>query len=117
MNLRKSSWKIASFLVVSFLIFKPEFMALALLIDGIGLELFLLFLEVQAIAVFGYYFQNWFKPASKPIYKFIQKFDPYIFIPTKSVGAQYPIIFVHAIPCFIVFSIGILFVKFNSVSA
>lgn len=117
MNLRKSSWKIASFLVVSFLIFKPEFMALALLIDGIGLELFLLLLEVQAIAVFGYYFQNWFKPAAKPIYKFIQKFDPYFFIPTKSVVAQYPIVFVHAIPGFIVFSIGLLFVKFNSVSA
>jgi hypothetical protein len=86
MNLKKSSWKIASVFVVSFLLFKPEFMSFALLIDGIGLELFILLLEVQAIAVFGYYFQNWFKPVAKPVYKFIQRFDPHFFIPTKSIS-------------------------------
>ena len=117
MNFKKSLWKIASFLVVSFLIFKPELMTFALLIDGLGLELFVLLLEVQVIATFGYCFQSWFKPIAKPIYKFIQKFDPYFFVPTKSVVAQYPVIFLHAIPGAIVFSIGILFVKFNSVSA
>lgn len=117
MNLSKSSWKIVSFLLVIFLLAKPEFMTLALFIDGIGLELFVLLLEVQAVAVCGYYFQNFFKPIAKPIYKFAQRFDPYFFIPTKSVIAQYPIVFVHAIPGFIMLSIGLLFVKFNSVSA
>jgi len=117
MNLRKSSWKIASFLVVSFFLFKPEFMALGLFIDGIGLELFVLLLEVQAVAVFGYYFQNWFKPVAMPVYKFVQKLDPYFFVPTKSVISQYPIVIIHAIPGFIVFSIGVMFVKFNSISA
>ncbi|WP_019028308.1 hypothetical protein [Colwellia piezophila] len=117
MNLRKSSWKIAGFLLVTFLLLKPELIPLALFIDGIGLELFVLLLEVQALAVFGYYFHNWFKPVAKPIYKFIQKFDPHFFVPTKSVIAQYPIVLVHAIPGFIMFSIGLLFVKFNSISA
>ncbi|MGB0938584.1 MAG: hypothetical protein ACPGTQ_14080 [Colwellia sp.] len=116
MNLKKSSWKIASFLLVLFLISKPELMALSLLIDGIGLELFILLLEVQAIAVFGHYFQNVFKPVVKPIYKNIQKLDPFFFIPTRAILVQYPIVFVHAIPGFIVFSIGLLFVKFNSLS-
>ena len=117
MNFKESSWKIASFMVVIFFLLKPEFMVLGLFIDSIGLELFVLLLEVQAVAVFGYYFQTWFKPAVKPLYQFIQKFDPYFFIPTKNVVAKYPIVFVHAIPGFIMFSIGLLFVKFNSVSA
>lgn len=116
MNFKKSSWKTASFFAVVFLLFKPELMTLALLIDGLGLELFVLLLEVQVIATLGYYFQHWFLPIAKPIYKLIQKFDPYFFVPTKSVVAQYPIIFVHAIPGFIVLSIGLLFVKFNSAS-
>ncbi len=110
MNLKKSSWKISSFLLVIFLLLEPEFIAFAILLDGIGLELFVLLLEVQVIAVFGYYFQNWFKPVAKPIYKFIQKFDPHFFVPTKSVIAHYPIVLVHAIPGFILFSIGSLFV-------
>ena len=117
MNLKKSSWKIASLLVVFFFLLKPEFMILGVFIDGMGLELFVLLLEVQAVAVFGYFFQSWVKPAVKPLYQLIQKFDPYFFIPTKNVVAKYPIVFVHAIPGFIMFSIGLLFVKFNSVSA
>lgn len=116
MNLKKSSWKVSSFLLVIFFLLEPEFVAFAVLLDGISLEFFVLLLEVQAIAVFGYYFQTWFKPIAKPVYKSIQKLDPYFFIPTKSVVAQYPIMFVHAIPGFILFSIGLLFVKFNSIS-
>jgi len=115
-NFKKSSWKISSVLLVIFLLLEPEFIAFAILLDGIGLELFVLLLEVQAIAVFGYYFQTWFKPIAKPVYKSIQKFDPYFFIPTKSAVARYPVMLVHAIPGFILFSIGMLFVKLNSVS-
>ena len=53
MNLKKSSWKISSFLLVIFLLLEPEFIAFAVLLDGIGLEFFVLLLEVQAVAVFG----------------------------------------------------------------
>ena len=116
MNLKKSSWKISSFLLIIFLLLEPELVFFAVLLDGIGLEFFVLLLEVQAIAVFGYYFQTWFKPIAKPVYKFIQKLDPYFFIPSKSVVFQYPIMFVHAIPGFILFSIGLLLVKFDSIS-
>ncbi|WP_019030183.1 hypothetical protein [Colwellia piezophila] len=112
MSFKKSSWKISSFLLVLFLLTEPEFIAFAVLLDGIGLEFFVLLLEVQAIAVFGYYFQNWFKPAAKPVYKFIQKFDPHFFVPTKSVIAQYPIMFIHAIPGVVISSIGLSFVTF-----
>lgn len=87
-----------------------------MVLDGIGLEFFVLLLEAQAITVFGYYFHTWFKPIAKPIYQSIQKIDPYFFIPTKSAVAQYPLVFVHAIPGFILCSIGMLFVKFDSLS-
>ena len=116
MNLPKFPWKMSSFLLVIFLLLEPELIAFAVLLDGIGLEFFVLLLEVQAMAGFGYYFQTWFKPIAKPIYKFIQELDPYFFIPTKSAVAQYPIVFFHAIPGFILFSIGLLFVKFDYMS-
>ncbi|GAA0811002.1 hypothetical protein GCM10009111_02830 [Colwellia asteriadis] len=116
MKLPKFPWKMSSFLLVLFLLLEPEFIAIAVLLDGIGLEFFVLLLEVQAMAVFGYYFQTYLKPIVKPIYKLIQKLDPYFFIPTKSAIVQYPIVFVHAIPGFIMFSIGMLFVKFDSLS-
>lgn len=116
MNFKKSSWKISGFLLVIFLLLEPEFVFFGVLLDGIGLEFFVLLLEVQVIAVLGYYFQIWFKPIAKPVYKSIQKLDPYFLIPTKSVVTQYPIMLVHAIPGFILFSIGLLFVKFNSIS-
>jgi hypothetical protein len=116
MIFQKLSWKIPSFLFVIFLLLEPELVAFAVLLDGIGLEFFVLLLEVQALAVFGYYFQTYFKPVVQPIYKFIQKLDPYFFIPTRSALVQYPTVFVHAIPGFILFSIGVLFVKFDSLS-
>jgi len=116
MTLPKFPWKTSSFFLVLFLLLEPEFIAVAVLLDGIGLEFFVLLLEVQAMAVFGYYFQNWFKPIAKPIYKLIQKLDPYFFVPTKSAVVQYPIVLVHAIPGLILFSIGLLFVKFDSLS-
>jgi hypothetical protein len=90
------------------LLLEPEFIAFAILLDGIGLELFVLLLEVQIIAVFGYYFQTWIKPIAKSVYKSIQKLDPYFFIPTKSVVSQSPIVFVHTIPGFVLFSIYIV---------
>lgn len=102
--------KIAGFLVVTSLLLNPEFMVLGLFIDGIGFELFLMLLEVQIVAMFGYYFQHWFKPVAKPIYKFIQRFDPYFFVPTRQSIVQHPAILAHAIPGFMVLYLALLFV-------
>lgn len=110
MNFKKSLWKLTTFLVVVFFLLKPEFMMLGLFIDGIGLELFLLLLEVQFVAVGGYYFREWFKPVLKPIYVRFQKIDPYFFVPTKSSLAKIPGMMLHAIPGFLVFYLDFWFV-------
>ena len=98
MDWKKSTWKIATFLVVSFLIFNPELVLFGMFIDAVGLDLFLLLLEVQVVALFGCYFQNWIKPAFSLVKRLIQKLDPYFFIHTRKVISKFPAILCHAIP-------------------
>lgn len=98
MNLKKLYWKIATLVAFSFLLINPEAVPLVLYIDAIGLELFLMLLEVQFIAIAGYYFHVWIKPVLTPVYRSICKIDPYFFIPTKNVIKKYPAMLCHAIP-------------------
>ena len=98
MNWKKSTWKIATFLVVSFLIFNPELVVFGMFVDAVGLDIFLLLLEVQVIALIGYYFQNWIKPSLNLVKRQIQKLDPYFFIPTRNVISKFPPILCHALP-------------------
>jgi hypothetical protein len=109
MNIKKSLWKVLSFLVILFFLLKPEYIALGLFIDAIGLDIFLLLLEVQFIAVSGYWFQNWLKPILKPIYLLFIKIDPYFFIPSKSVIKKMPSILLHAVPGFMLLYLDFLF--------
>lgn len=87
MNIKKWMWEIATISVVCVLLLNPELVSLALFVDAVGLDIFLLLIEVQIVAVSGYYFHTWFKPILMPFYKCLLKVDPYFFIPTKdSVG-------------------------------
>ena len=110
MNLKKSLWKGLTLMVVLFFLLRPEYMVLGLFIDGIGLELFLLLLEVQFIAVSGYYFKHWLKPILNPIYLSIKKIDPYFFIPTKAVVIKIPSILLHAVPGVMFLYLDFLFI-------
>ncbi|MEW6997384.1 hypothetical protein AADZ86_06750 [Colwelliaceae bacterium BS250] len=110
MNIKKSFWKISTLLVVVFFLLKPEFIMLGLFIDGIGLELFLLLLEVQFVAIALQYF----KPVLQSIYRFIAKIDPYFFIPSKAVVVRFPAMFCHAIPGFMVMYFFVLVNKFGT---
>ncbi|WP_133408168.1 hypothetical protein [Parashewanella tropica] len=98
MNLKKVYWKIVTLVVFSFLLINPEAVPLVLYIDAIGLELFLMLLEVQFIAIAGYYFHVWVKPVLAPVYHSISKLDPYFFIPTKNVIKKHPAMLCHAVP-------------------
>ncbi len=98
MSFKNSLWKIATLFVVIFFLLKPEFMALGIFIDAIGLDLFIMLLEVQFIALFGARIKYLFKY----IEKYISNLDPYFFLPTKSIITQFPLILVHAIPGFLV---------------
>ena len=114
MNLKESLWKVLTFMVVMFFLLRPEYMALGLFIDAIGLDIFLLLLEAQFIAVSGYYFQNWLKPVLKPIYLSVKKVDPYFFIPTRTVITKMPYILLHTVPGFMVLYLDFLFITPNS---
>jgi len=48
------------------LLLNPELVSLAVLVDTVGLDLLLLHIEVQIVAVSGYYFQTWFMPILMP---------------------------------------------------
>jgi len=116
MNWKKSAWKIVTLLVVGTLIFNPELVAFGMFIDYVGLDLFLLLLEVQVVTLFGYYFQNWIKPALKLVMKFLQKFDPYFFIPSRNVISKFPVILCHAIPGYFVIYLSFVVDVSDSVS-
>lgn len=49
--------------IVVLIIFNPETIELALFIDAVGLELFLILLEVQVLAIIGTFLSNRIKPA------------------------------------------------------
>lgn len=106
--LKKWFWKILTLVFISFLVINPELMALAVFIDAIGLEMFLMLLEVQLIAVFGYYFNTWLKPLFLPIYHKLQRVDPYFFIPTYRHVKSCPALLCHAVPGFMLCVLGSL---------
>jgi hypothetical protein len=62
MNRRSAAWKYATLIVVLLIVLNPEAAELALFIDAIGLEMFLMLLEVQLITIFGMVFRDKIKP-------------------------------------------------------
>jgi hypothetical protein len=84
-----------------FLLLGPELAALALFIDFVSLDVFLLLIEVQIVAMRGYYFHTWFKPILMPIYRLLLNCDPYFFIPTRALVNKYPMVLCHTVPSLI----------------
>ena len=117
MNFKLPFWKFATALIVLTLICNPVLIELALLIDLVGLDVFLIVIELQFVALIGYHFNMWVKPTLKIVYSTIQKFDPYFFLPTKSIVKQYPLILCHAIPELMVLSFGVLVIPMDSSTA
>jgi hypothetical protein len=99
-NNRKLIWKAATIAVAFLLLANPELIALALFVDVVGLDLFLILIQVQVMALSGYYFQVWIKPILMPVYSYLLKIDPYFFIPSKDAVRQCPVILCHAVPFF-----------------
>mgnify|MGYP000093997600 CR=1 FL=1 len=112
--LKKWIWKLLTLVFIGFLVVNPELAGLAMFIDAVGLEVFLMLLEVQLVAVFGFYFNSWFKPILLPIYKKLQSIDPYFFIPKFQHVKQVPALFCHAIPGFMLLMVGGLVINQDS---
>ena len=109
--LKKWFWKILTLAFIGVLLINPELVAFAALLDAVGLEMFLMLLEVQFITVFGYYFNSWFKPVLLPVYKKLQQLDPYFFIPTYQNAKNCPALLCHAIPGFMLLMLGSLIIN------
>jgi hypothetical protein len=62
MNRSSTLWKYVTLFIVTLLVFNPEFAELALFIDAIGLEMFLMLMEIQAATILGLLFSNKIKP-------------------------------------------------------
>jgi len=55
-------WKYATVIVVALIIFNPEMVSLALFIDAVGLEIYLMLLEVQIYTILAVFLNAKIKP-------------------------------------------------------
>jgi hypothetical protein len=63
MKLKDKVWNYATVIVLLLVILNPEMAELALFIDAVGLEIFLMLLEVQVVVIFSVFFNSNIKPA------------------------------------------------------
>ena len=61
-NWPRHFWKYATAVVVALSILNPEMVQLALFVDAVGLEVLLMLIEVQVLAVLGIFFSKNAKP-------------------------------------------------------
>lgn len=62
MNLRNRAWQYSTVVVVVLVLLNPEMIELALFIDAVGLEVFLMLFEIQLLAIMSAIFSNSVKP-------------------------------------------------------
>ncbi|MCG7945957.1 MAG: hypothetical protein N0C84_06380 [Candidatus Thiodiazotropha taylori] len=63
MKIKPAIWKFLTLFVFALLILNPETVGLALFVDAVGLDIFVLMVELQIVALFGVFFYNKIKPA------------------------------------------------------
>ena len=62
MNWKNKIWKYLTAFIVVLIILNPEMAQLAFFIDAVGLEVFLMLLEIQFLALLGMFFNTRIKP-------------------------------------------------------
>jgi hypothetical protein len=72
-NWKNKVWKYATAVVVGLIILNPELVELALFIDVIGLEVFLMLLEIQVAAILGVLFNTRIKSILAYIKRILSK--------------------------------------------
>jgi hypothetical protein len=70
---KDKAWKYATAVVVVLIILNPEMIELALFIDAVGLEMFLILFEVQVLVIMGALLNNKIKPAISSLKLFVKK--------------------------------------------
>lgn len=104
---RKQIWKYITLTVVTLLIFStaPEVRIFGLFIDVIGLDMFLLLVEVQVVVLILGLYHQWLRPVLINLNLYLEKMDPYYFIPSLELLKKYPPMIFHAVP----FLVGMYF--------
>lgn len=72
MNLKNKVWKYATAFIVFLIILNPETIQLALLVDAVGLEMYLMLFEIQIVIAFGLIFSNKIKLALAYLESFVK---------------------------------------------
>lgn len=63
MRFKNGVWRYATTIVVVLVLLNPEMAELALFVDAVGLDLFLMLLEIQVVVISGLFFKTKIKPA------------------------------------------------------
>jgi hypothetical protein len=95
MNFKNKAWKYATIFVVSLVILNPETIHLALIIDSIGLEMFLMLLEIQAVLLIGILLNNRITPTLYYLRNFIGK---HIYMVSWKSIKEEPACLIYAVP-------------------
>ncbi|MDF2180030.1 hypothetical protein P2G88_17380 [Aliiglaciecola sp. CAU 1673] len=69
--------KYGTLVLVVYLMLKPETMAMALMIDAVGIELFVLLVGLQFSSALQYAYVVWFKPIALPVSRWLVQRDSY----------------------------------------
>jgi hypothetical protein len=72
-KLKDKAWKYATAIVVVLIILNPEMIELALFIDAVGLEMFLMLFEVQVLMIIGALLNNKNKPTISSLKLLVEK--------------------------------------------
>jgi hypothetical protein len=97
---KKDIWKYLTLAIATILMLSlaPEVRLFALLVDAIGIDVFILLLESQVIVLFlGLYHQK-VSPIVSYLDAKLKKWDPYYFVPSVSQIRQYPPLAFHSAP-------------------
>lgn len=84
-----------SAVLIALLMLNPETIPVALLIDGVGLEVVFILLQLQLVAVYGYVLKKYIRP----LLKILSGFRPYaFFVPHWSNILKQPSLVGFALP-------------------
>ncbi len=105
---KQKLWKYTTVVLVTVLMFSlvPEVRLFGLFIDAIGIDMLLLLVETQIAIIFFASYNQLVKPVLSNVNVWLEKIDPYYFLPSIAQIRECPVIVLHAAP----FLVGLSFI-------
>ncbi|MCG7903592.1 MAG: hypothetical protein JAY60_14350 [Candidatus Thiodiazotropha weberae] len=98
MKIKPRIWKALTLFVIVVLILNPETYGLAVFIDAVGLEIFMLMVELQIVALFGVFFHTSIKPALTYIRRFRLSYEVFHSSSIAPAAMMHLLVFSSALP-------------------